>query len=178
MRGVVAVLLVGAAALLGSAAAASAHDALSSTSPSADSVVGALPEVVVLTFDQPALAIGTEVIVTGPNGPVTQGSPQLVDTEVRQPVRGGPAGRYTVVWRVTSADGHPVSGTFAFTTEQARVDASGSAGPSVTATSSGSGQGAASPDGGGPVLVWGVAVVALLVAAFVTWTAVRRRAGH
>ena len=56
--------------------------------------------------------------MTGPAGPVSDGQPQLVDAEVRQPVRAGPAGRYTVLWRVTSADGHPVSGTFAFTTQQ------------------------------------------------------------
>ena len=28
-----------------------------------------------------------------------------------------PAGTYTVQWRVTSADGHPISGTFGFTAE-------------------------------------------------------------
>jgi hypothetical protein len=28
---------------------------------------------------------------------------------------GSPAGQYTVAWRVTSADGHPVSGRFSFT---------------------------------------------------------------
>ena len=188
MRIVAAGLLVATAALLSNAAPASAHDVLTSTNPAADSVVAALPEVVVLTFDEPALAIGTEVIVTGPSGPVTSGSPQLVDTEVRQPLRGGPAGRYTVVWRVTSADGHPVSGTFVFTTQQARAGSTGSAGTSATtstsgsvgapATSSAAGQDAAPPDDGRPPVVWVVAVVVLLAAAFVTWSAVRRRAGH
>jgi hypothetical protein len=33
-------------------------------------------------------------------------------TEHLQP--GSPAGQYTVAWRVTSADGHPVSGRFSF----------------------------------------------------------------
>ena len=84
-----------------------------------------------LTFDEPALAIGTEVVVTGPAGPVSDGPPQLVDAEVRQPVRAGPAGRYTVLWRVTSADGHPVSGTFAFTTQQGSA-ASPTATPATT----------------------------------------------
>ena len=104
--------------LIATAVPASAHDVLRSTDPADGTVVDRLPDRVVLTFDEPALAIGTEVVVTGPAGPVSDGPPQLVDAEVRQPVRAGPAGRYTVLWRVTSADGHPVSGTFAFTTQQ------------------------------------------------------------
>jgi hypothetical protein len=30
---------------------------------------------------------------------------------------GAPAGRYTVDWRVTSADGHPITGSLAFTAQ-------------------------------------------------------------
>jgi copper resistance protein C len=114
-----------------------AHDVLRSTNPADGAVVDQLPDRVVLTFDEPALAIGTEVQVTGPDGPVTDGTPQLVNTEVRQPVRAGPAGRYTVVWRVTSADGHPVSGTFSFTAQQPRASTSPtspSPSPSTTTT--------------------------------------------
>lgn len=129
---VVAVTLVAAAGLwLIAAPPAFAHDVLRSTNPADGAVVDQLPDRVVLTFDEPALAIGTEVQVTGPDGPVTDGTPQLVDTEVRQPVRAGPAGRYTVLWRVTSADGHPVSGRFSFTTQQPRVSPSAA----TTATS-------------------------------------------
>ena len=71
--------------------------------------------------DQPALALGTELIVTAPDGRnVADGPPTLVDTTVRQDLVGPlPAGRYTVVWRVTSADGHPISGSFTFSTTQA-----------------------------------------------------------
>jgi len=112
------VLSAVAVTLIATAVPASAHDVLRSTDPADGTVVDRLPDRVVLTFDEPALAIGTEVVVTGPAGPVSDGPPQLVDAEVRQPVRAGPAGRYTVLWRVTSADGHPVSGTFAFTTQQ------------------------------------------------------------
>ena len=113
------VAVLAAISLLVGAVPASAHDALRSTSPADGATVDRLPDRVVLTFDQPALALGSEVVVTGPAGPVSDGPPSLVDNEVRQPVRTGPAGRYTVVWRVTSADGHPVSGSFAFTTQQA-----------------------------------------------------------
>ena len=82
-------------------------------------MVETVPAEVVLTFDQPALAVGTEVLVRGPGGEVQTGKPVLVDTVVRQAVRGGPAGAYTVTWRATSADGHPISGRFGFTTTAA-----------------------------------------------------------
>ena len=68
-----------------------------------------------LTFNEPAIATGTKVLVTGPDGSATSGDPALVDNTVRQPLRPQlPAGEYTVEWRVTSADGHPVNGTFTF----------------------------------------------------------------
>jgi len=125
------VLSAVAVTLIATAVPASAHDVLRSTNPADGALVDRLPDRVVLTFDEPALAIGTEVVVTGPAGPVSDGPPQLVDAEVRQPVRAGPAGRYTVLWRVTSADGHPVSGTFAFTTQQGSA-ASPTATPATT----------------------------------------------
>ena len=56
-------------------------------------------------------------------------------TTVTQPLAGGlPAGAYTVEWRVTSADGHPLSGTFGFTVAQgaATQPAAGAAGPVTT----------------------------------------------
>ena len=126
-----AVLAATVVTLIATAVPASAHDVLRSTNPADGAVVDRLPDRVVLTFDEPALAIGTEVVVTGPAGPVSDGQPRLVDAEVRQPVRAGPAGRYTVLWRVTSADGHPVSGTFAFTTQQGSA-ASPTATPATT----------------------------------------------
>jgi len=125
------VLSAVAVTLIATAVPASAHDVLRSTNPADGAVVDRLPDRVVLTFDEPALAIGPEAVVTGPAGPVSDGQPQLVDAEVRQPVRAGPAGRYTVLWRVTSADGHPVSGTFAFTTQQGSA-ASPTATPGTT----------------------------------------------
>lgn len=82
--------------------------------------MGATPSEIVLTFDQPAVAMGTRVVVTGPSGPVQTGTARLVDDTVTRAVAGGaPAGAYTVAWRVTSADGHPVSGTFTFTSTSA-----------------------------------------------------------
>ena len=45
-----------------------------------------------------------------------EGDPQLVDTTVEQGLLPEmSAGEYTVEWRVTSADGHPINGEFSFT---------------------------------------------------------------
>ncbi len=97
-----------------------AHDVLAGTTPSAGATVGVLPDEVVLHFEEPAQALGTVVVVRGPSGNVADGPAELLDTDVRQPVRtGSPDGHYTVDWRVVSADGHVVQGTFAFTARSA-----------------------------------------------------------
>lgn len=101
--------------LVMSAGPASAHNSLRSTDPVDGATFDRVPERVVLTFDEPAVALGTQVAVTGPDGNVAAGAPALVDATVTQALQpGAPAGQYTVSWRVTSADGHPISGTFAF----------------------------------------------------------------
>ncbi len=54
-----------------------------------------------------------------------------MDDTVRQALApGAPAGAYTVSWRVTSADGHPISDTFTFT---ARAASTATAAPSASA---------------------------------------------
>lgn len=113
-------VLVGAVlTLVVSAVPAAAHNVLTGTTPTSGGQVGATPRSVVLTFDQPAVAMGTQVLVTGPSGQVQTGPPRLVDNTVTQDLQGGaPAGTYTVAWRVISADGHPVSNTFTFTSTQ------------------------------------------------------------
>jgi methionine-rich copper-binding protein CopC len=173
------------AGLLALASPAAAHDVIRSTNPADGATVERLPDRVVLTFDEPALALGSEVVVTGPAGPVSDGPPSLVDNEVRQAVRAGPAGRYTVLWRVTSADGHPVSGTFSFTTQQASSPMSTA--PTSTAPASSSGVTsspattapapsataaalpAAPPTSGSPGAVVALVVVLLAVAALGGW---------
>jgi copper resistance protein C len=113
--------LMAASALLASAAGpASAHNTLVSSTPSDGETVPRTPEAVVLVFDDSAIAMGAQVVVTGPSGPVQTGSPTVVDNSARQPLAAGaPAGIYAVAWRVTSADGHPITGTFEFTAREA-----------------------------------------------------------
>jgi methionine-rich copper-binding protein CopC len=112
--------LAAMALLVGAATTAQAHNVLVTTSPADGSMVEMVPSQVMLTFNQPALALGTIVVVTGPAGHVQRGAAVLVDNNVTEHLQpGSPAGRYTVAWRVTSADGHPVSGQFSFTAKSA-----------------------------------------------------------
>jgi methionine-rich copper-binding protein CopC len=75
------------------------------------------PAHVILTFDLPAQRGLSTIIVTGPDGHQWQAGPATEqDTTLITPLRPlGPAGNYTVAWRIISADGHPVRGTFQFT---------------------------------------------------------------
>ncbi|WP_282944946.1 copper resistance CopC family protein [Cellulomonas endometrii] len=118
-------VLLGLAAVLATATRADAHNALQGTDPADGSTVATPPTHVTLTFDQPAQALGTEIVVLGPDGStVSTGTPELVDTTVSQALADGlPAGDYTVQWRVTSADGHPLSGELAFTASAASATA-------------------------------------------------------
>ncbi|WP_138067685.1 copper resistance CopC family protein [Cellulomonas rhizosphaerae] len=112
-------LVVGLLLALGvvAAPAAQAHDELVSVDPADGSTVDAPPERVTLTFEEPAVALGTVIEVKGPDGSVVStGDAELVDSTVSQALVGDlPAGEYAVTWRVTSQDGHAVSGTFGFT---------------------------------------------------------------
>jgi copper resistance protein C len=110
--------LVAAAALLVlGAGPALAHDGLVSSSPAAEASVPTPPPAVELEMGSPPQVLGTEVRVTGPDGAVvSEGEPEVLGSTVRQPLAAAlPAGAYAVDWRVTSGDGHPVTGSFGFT---------------------------------------------------------------
>ena len=104
--------------LTASAASAFAHDALVSSNPAANAQVDVAPEQVQLVFTEPPLGVGTRVEVTSPDGAIVSvGTPSTVDATVTQPLPPDlPAGSYRVRWRVTSSDGHPISGAYTFTT--------------------------------------------------------------
>jgi len=126
-RTAAAVLAALALGVLG-APAASAHDSLVSSTPADGASLPAPPTSVDLVLSEPAQALGTQVSVTGPDGQEhAAGAVQLVDATVTQPLDGDlPAGDYAVVWRVTSSDGHPISGELGFTV------ATGAAAPEPT----------------------------------------------
>lgn len=122
-RSVATLLLVGAvvAAPLG----ASAHDELTGTDP-ADGTQVQAPEDLTLSFSGAISDLGAAVEVTGPDGSVvSEGGPSVDGTTVVQDLAEDlAAGDYAVSWRVTSEDGHPISGEFDFavTVEAAAED--------------------------------------------------------
>jgi copper transport protein len=108
---------VGVITLLGVASPAGAHASLVSTSPSTDSVVDTVPEEVTMTFTEAVTALPGSVEVYGPDGErVDKGTPGISadSTTVDIGLDPGGQGTYTVSWRVTSDDGHTISGSWVF----------------------------------------------------------------
>lgn len=174
------------------AAPAWAHDSLRSTNPADGTTLPTAPDAVDLVMSSTPLGLGTQVEVTGPDGLVSTGDAQVVDTTVSQPLaQDRPAGDYTVQWRVTSSDGHPVSGSFTFTATAAAGAATPAATPSptptatpsdsptsTTATPAPTGTEAAPDEGGGSAGLTGAVVglaVVVVAAVAVGVLAVRRR---
>jgi methionine-rich copper-binding protein CopC len=148
------VLLVAGAVLgvltVAGATSAQAHNTLRSTDPADGSTIEVAPGQVTLTFDEPAVALGTQVEVRSADGTiVSAGDPVLLDATVTQAlVDDRPAGLYTVSWRVTSADGHPITGELSFTATDATADDAVVESPTASPTSSPSAT--ASPSTPGP----------------------------
>jgi methionine-rich copper-binding protein CopC len=105
------------AALLGLAGPAAAHDAAESSTPAQGTTVPAPPDQVSVTYSNKPLGIGASFSVKDSSGiEWAQGPVEIVDNVASQSLRpGGPAGGYTVSWRVVSSDSHPIEGTFSFT---------------------------------------------------------------
>jgi LPXTG-motif cell wall-anchored protein len=108
---------LGTAFLAGMTTSADAHSVLLVTAPAEGARVHTAPSNVVLTFNEMPRQRFSTVHVFGPDGARRDsGSVRVVNDTVNQELGGSrPPGRYTVDWRVISADGHPVSGQFAFT---------------------------------------------------------------
>ena len=107
-------LLLLAPLLLIASTSAEAHDKLVRSSPADGTTVQTL-EKVTLTFSAKVLDTGAAVEVRGPKGAAQQGAPAVQGATVTQALKGLTDGAYTVVWRVLSSDGHPISGSFGFT---------------------------------------------------------------
>ncbi|QNA92934.1 MULTISPECIES: copper resistance CopC family protein [unclassified Microbacterium] len=176
---------------------ASAHDALVSSSPSADEVIETVPTDLTLTFSAKLIEGegATEVVVTAPDGTsVADGAATVEGAIVTQPLTAkGPAGEYHVIWKVVSSDGHPTSGEYSFTVT---VGDSGTASPTAAPTSaaptpeqsattepSTAPTATTAPDpedaDGGSAWIWIVSILGVLVAAGAgTWLALRGRGGR
>jgi methionine-rich copper-binding protein CopC len=130
-----------------------AHDVLERTNPADGTSVTRLPATVVLSFSEEPLPIGTQVVVTGPTGPVSSGSPTIEGREVTQALSpNAPGGDYTVSYRVTSDDGHPVTGTFSFHAGVGLDGSTATAPSTVQAKAAAADDGDPSSDSGSPLL--------------------------
>jgi methionine-rich copper-binding protein CopC len=151
-----------------------AHDALLGSTPASGArVTGAsLGGHVVLHYEEPPLAVGAQVRVTGPTGAVSTGQPTIHGSDLVQPLATSiPAGAYTVTWRITADDGHVVSGTIPFTVTEgtAGPPAANPARPADPAP-------AAKSTGSGWTVIGAVAVLVVVVIAVLMLVGQRRRA--
>ncbi|REE94725.1 copper resistance CopC family protein [Thermomonospora umbrina] len=174
----VAALLTALVVVGVAAPSAQAHTALKESSPAKDATVPSPSEIALTYTDEVMLP---QVVLTDPRGQRRQGpKPTVTGTKVTLPIEGSlEPGTYTVAWRVVSADGHPVTGTYEFTVEgTASTPAPASSeqqAPPVTETATPT----AANDGGSGGWLW-VGLGALAVAALAGGGAlllVRRRPG-
>lgn len=95
---------------------ASAHDSLVDSDPAQDVVLTEIPSQLELTFSGEISDLGVQFVVIGPEErDVVQGTPTVSGTVVTQALAEELVdGDYQVTWRVTSSDGHPISGTIDF----------------------------------------------------------------
>lgn len=141
---------------------AAAHDELLSSDPAPDATVAQLPAEITMTFsgvliDEPG---ANRVSVTDAAGTeLADGDPVLDGTEVTQALSGTSQGPITVVWRVVSSDGHPVSGEYSFVAGDADAAPAPPTGEAADEASDAAEEGV-------PVGLWiGVGAVAIIVVA-------------
>ncbi|MFF0131765.1 copper resistance protein CopC [Streptomyces mirabilis] len=171
------------AALAVTAPQAAAHTELDTSSPGANATLAGLPPRVTLTFSDAMTQKYAKVAVTAPDGKsATTGEPQVAGNAVTLALNTeSSSGRYTVGYRVVSADGHPVSGSYTFT-----VKATDSPSPSPRETRSASAptekpeadKAGEESSGLGVTMLIGAGVLTVAVAAAGGLGARRRRAGH
>lgn len=141
---------------------AAAHSVLVSTDPAKDTRLTEAPERVSATFNERLQTAFAAMTVVGPDHNLwSTGDPQVDGPTVAVALRPlGPAGTYTVNYRVTSADGHVVAGSWRF---ELTVAGPGEPGPAV--------------DAGGPAELpwWPFALGAVLIVAAGAGWSMRRR---
>jgi len=175
MFALLATLLTTAALALVTAAPASAHAALVSSTPEDGAELDEAPSEIVLEFNEDIQDLGNEIVVVDSEGtPVADGEPVADGATVMQAVMGGAAGAFTVTWRVVSADGHPISGELSYevTASEPTSDAETTTEATTTETTPAPSSATTAPaedEGGGDsavlwiVLAAGAATVATIV---------------
>ena len=166
--GLILVTAVMATLALIGAGPASAHAARIDAAPAPNAALDAGPERVTATFNEALQTSFAAMNVVGPDGNLwSAGAATVAGPEISVEMRPlGPVGTYTVNYRVTSADGHPVSGNWTFDLD---VAGPGTPGPPVASS-------AADGDTVGPGLsAWPFVLIAAAVIGGGALWAVRRR---
>ena len=176
LRRMIMTLALSGLALVAAATPAFAHAELTGSNPAKDASLATAPKQLQLTFNEPVSPVS--ITITGPEGAKwTVGQIAVAGNVVSAPVQAtGPAGPYTITYKVKSDDGDDVTGTVAFTMTAASPATTTSAAPTGAPSS------APATDGGTPAWVWLVIVLAVLLAAAsavaVTLRARRRAHSH
>jgi copper resistance protein C len=146
------------------AGTASAHATRVATDPAENTELSQAPQKVSATFNEALQPQFAAMTVVGPDRNLwSTGDPKVEGAVVTVGVRPlGPSGTYTVNYRVTSADGHVVSGSWSF---QLTVSGTGTPGPSAST---------ANPSDDG-IPVWPFFVAAGVIVAAGAFWAVRRQ---
>lgn len=143
------------------AGVAQAHSVPESSVPADGAAVDVGPERASVSFNEALQDSFAKMTVVGPDGNLWSKGDAAVEGPTISVAVGdlGPTGAYTIAYRVTSADGHVVSGTRTFTLTKA---GNGTPGPKADAGSAGEG------DNGGlplwPFIVGAVVVFAAGIA--------------
>lgn len=159
---VVAVLFIG---MVGAGTAVAwAHAVRVAADPAPDASLASPPSRASATFNEQLHSDFAAMTVVGPDGNLwSDGTPVVQGAVVSVGLRPlGPAGVYTVNYRVTSADGHVVSGAWSFTLT---TPGSGTPGPSAAAS-------APAADRGLPVWPFIVGAAAV-IATGILWSRLR-----
>jgi copper resistance protein C len=150
-----AVVAIGATLTAG---AASAHAARVSVDPAENAALSTGPARVRATFNEDLQTTFAAMTVVGPDRNLwSSGQPQVQGAVVSVGVRPlGPTGNYTVNYRVTSADGHVVAGSWSF---RLTAPGSGTPGPAVGTSDTDTGDLPVWPFAVGAVVLVGGAVL-------------------
>ncbi|MGW5051659.1 copper resistance CopC family protein [Actinokineospora sp. NPDC004072] len=172
MSRITLVIAAAAALLLAGAPAATAHVELASSDPADGATLGSAPTTVTLAFTGPVLANPESVKITAPDG--TAWAVSDVETaggKVTAAVEAaGPPGVHGMSYRVTSDDGHVLTGTIRFTLSGPTTTPPTTTPPTTTAvptTTIAVEPVAEARDGGGfPAWAWALIAAGVLIVGF------------
>jgi copper resistance protein C len=145
------------------APAASAHATRIAVDPAENAVLSTGPTEVSATFNEPLQTTFAAMTVVGPDKNLwSSGDPRIQGAVVSVAVRPlGPVGVYTINYRVTSADGHVVSGSWSF---RLTTPGTGTPGPA-----------ASPPSSPGGIPIWPFIAVGVVIVVGAAWWVSRRR---